>query len=188
MFRRLERELSQRGYRCFAPSLTPSDARHGLADLAEKLAAFVDGAVEADEQIAIVGFSMGCLISRYYLQRLEGFRRATAFFAISGPHGGTAWAYLYPGRGARQMRPGSDLLQVLDATSGCLEGMPLVAYWTPLDFTIVPATSARWPVATDVRIPSLLHRLMASDGRVCDDIARRLDEIGQAAPEAPLGL
>ena len=37
-------------------------------------------------RVDVVGFSMGALVSRYYLQRLEGRNHVRRFVSISGPH------------------------------------------------------------------------------------------------------
>ena len=99
LFRRMSRTLEERGHACLAPTMSPADARLGIEDLSVKLASFVDGEVPAGAPMAMVGFSMGALVVRHYLQALGGARRTRAFFSIAGPHGGTMNAYLYPGRG-----------------------------------------------------------------------------------------
>jgi len=60
------------GITCYAPSLTPSDGRTGLENLASQLKHYIY-CEEFDQQITIVSFSMGALIARYYLQELDGF-------------------------------------------------------------------------------------------------------------------
>lgn len=174
VFKRLRTHLTAQGYRCLIPSLHPSDAAFGIADLAGKLKRFIDARTGAEADLAIVGFSLGCIVARYYLQQLGGYRRTKAFFALSGPHRGTWMAYGYIGQGARELRPGSALLRELDSSSPCLASVALYAFWTPLDLMIVPATSARWPQATTVKVWTPLHRLMPIHRRVQADILRHL--------------
>ena len=175
IFRRLVALLEAQGHRCWAPNLKPADGRKGIHDLACKLQAYVDAHLGADEPFALVGFSMGCLISRQYLQVLGGAKRVSAFFAISGPHDGTLTAYLYFGQGATDMRPGSALLRNLKDTEDRLAGIALYAYWTSRDAVIVPAASCDWKLATErVDARAILHRFMPADRRVCADIVQRL--------------
>ncbi len=173
-FRRMRMFLEQRGFVCLAPSLRPSDARAGLEELAAQLRDAIDAECGPEEPLALIGFSMGGMIARLYLQELGGWRRTRQFFAISAPMHGSWLAYLYPGRGAVQMRPGSALLRRLDAGVGRLEGIALRAYWTPFDLVILPPASAIWPDAETTRVPALCHPCMVWSRRVHADIARHL--------------
>lgn len=174
LFRTMERRLAEAGHTCLAPNLSPRDARTGIAALGRQVAQLVEERFGPHEPLAVVGFSMGAIVARYYLQRLGGHARARAFFAISGPHAGTLTAYCYPGQGARDMRPGSALLRELDAAAPLLAGVPLYSYWTPFDFMIVPPSSAQWPVANGMRVPTPWHAYMVRHGRIVTDIEERL--------------
>jgi len=175
IFKRLVRALEDDGHRCWAPSLQPSDGRNGIADLAEKLKVYIEQNVDAEAPFAIVGFSMGCIVARHYMQVLGGFRRTKVFFAISGPHRGTFSAYLYFGRGAKDMRPKSALLNNLHDTEACLRGIAVFAYWTSFDTTIIPASSCNWKLAhQSFNARVLLHRFMPGNQSVCVDIVRRM--------------
>ena len=83
----MARHLAGDGHHCLVPSLKPSDGRDGLPAMARQLQDFLEGELEEGERFALVGFSMGTLITRYYLQELDGHRRVKAFFSISGPLG-----------------------------------------------------------------------------------------------------
>lgn len=175
MFRRLVKTLEAEGHRCWVPALKPVDGRTGILDLALKLEAYIHEHIEADAEIAIVGFSMGCIVSRQYLQGLGGVKRTKAFFAISGPHEGTLTAYLYIGQGAKDMRPGSKLLRYLKQTEDSLHQVSLFAYWTSRDIIIIPASSCCWPLASHrLNAKALLHRLMPGSAPVCSDITLRM--------------
>lgn len=177
IYRKLAGQLTACGHHCFSPSLVPNDACHGIADLATKLDGMVNETFGADEPMAIVGFSMGCLVSRYYIHRLHAGRRTKAFFAISGPHAGSMTAYFCPGQGARDMRPGSSLLRDLDSAAPEEHDFPIFTYWTPLDLMILPATSSRWHPAKERIIWSPLHRLMPSNNQLCSDVVEKMDEL-----------
>ena len=41
-FAPLQRRLTAAEHHCYCPTLTPADARHGIADLAQKLAAYIE--------------------------------------------------------------------------------------------------------------------------------------------------
>src|SRR5262245_47629077 len=98
-----------------ALDLSPND---GSADI-PALAGQVDRAAAAllartgQHRLDLVGFSMGALVCRYYLQRMGGRDKVRRFISISGPHQGTLTAMLSGKPGARQMRPNSALLNEL---------------------------------------------------------------------------
>ena len=173
-FARLQRRLDAAGHHCHCPTLKPADARYGIADLARKLADYIDAQLPDSTRFAMVGFSMGCLISRTYLQQLGGANRAWAFFAISGPHQGSWLAYGYPGQGCREMRRGSAFLQQLAQSVDALGPLPLFAYRTPFDLMVLPSRSAHWPQAHNKVVPTLLHRGMVSSKVVAEDIIGQL--------------
>ena len=70
IFKHMARKLEADGHECYAPNLKPADARLGITDLAEKLKDFIDQKLVDQKPIAIVGFSMGCLVSLHYIQHL----------------------------------------------------------------------------------------------------------------------
>lgn len=174
ILRRLAAHLTGAGHTCFIPTLKPCDARCGLPALADQLGRFISESLPDASHFAIAGFSMGALVSRYYLQELGGYRRSDAFFSICGPHEGTLSAYMYPGEGVYQMRLNSKLLAQLDQTANRLDGIPITCYWTPFDLMIRPISSARWSRAELVRIPALIHSLILFDQRLYRDIEQRL--------------
>ncbi len=170
----LSRHLTAHGHSCLSPSLKPSDARSGLAVLSGQLGQFISRSLPPDSRLALVGYSMGALVCRHYLQELDGRNRVAAFFSLAGPHAGTLTAFLYPGRGAEEMRPGSAFLRRLDETSGRLSGIATVCYWSPLDPFVIPTKSACLDGTEHVRLPYSFHPILTHDRRVRRDIARRL--------------
>jgi triacylglycerol lipase len=173
----LAARLRRAGHRCWVPTLQPWDGRGGIGAQACQLKAYIERALGASKHLVLIGFSMGALVGRFFMQELDGAKRVRAFFSISGPHGGTWLAHLYPSQGVQELIPGNPWLRALDETAvERLRGIPLVAYWTPFDAVIRPATSACWPLAERVRVPAWMHLLMLWDRRVADDIIRRLAE------------
>jgi triacylglycerol lipase len=169
--------FEQHGIPCYAPSLTPSDGRTGLDELANQLKRHIDSELAPDRPISIIGFSMGAMIARFYLQRLGGFKITRQFFSISAPHKGSVWSYFYPGKGTKQMRPGSPFLQELDNSVDCLQGMNIYSYWTPFDLVIIPPSSSQWEIAHNIKINALCHPCMLRNTRLIANIHDKLTEI-----------
>ena len=91
VFGPLAEYLTGRGSECATPSLTPNDGRNGLESLAVQLCGAIDSAWGPDVPIDLIGFSMGGLIARYYLQELGGYRRtgvsSPSPHPLAGPYG-----------------------------------------------------------------------------------------------------
>lgn len=173
-FNTLRKRLQKIGYECLVPRLRPSDGRGGLEALAGILKRDIDAAFGPEQAISIVAFSMGGLVSRHYLQNLDGAPRCQKLITISSPHHGTQAAKFYPSMGAEQMRPGSGFLAGLSESESKLGDMPVVSYRTPMDLIILPPGSSIWDRADNLEFPVLLHPLMLSSGKVLNDIERRL--------------
>jgi triacylglycerol lipase len=185
LFRRMWRGLEAQGHLCHAPTLHPRDGRLGIPDLSEKLAAFIQGNVARGAPLALVGFSMGALVARHYLQAPGRAGSARAFFSICGPHRGTLNAHLFWGAGVRQMRPGSAFLSELDRGSGALRGMAVFTYRTPFDLMVVPSASSRIASAQELVVWCPLHSLMPANAAVIGHIARELARLGDGGAPIP---
>jgi len=173
-FTLLRKRLEKRGANCLIIRLRPSDGRGGLEKLALQLQQDIDTTFGPNQPISIVAFSMGGLVSRHYLQSLDGAKRCETFITVSSPHHGTHAAWLYPSKGAEQMRPGSQFLTDLTASEGNLAEIPITSYRTPMDLIILPPTSSVWKRAENLEFPVILHPLMLTSKTVLADIERRL--------------
>jgi triacylglycerol lipase len=170
----LKKRLEKRGFECYVPKMNPRDGRGGLDKLAVRLKQDIDKKFGPDEPISIVGFSMGGIVSREYLQHLGGAKRCETFVTVSSPHHGTQLAWLYPTRGVEQMRPGSEFLSNLAKSEDTLEGIKIVSYRSPLDLVIVPPRSSVWDRAENIEYPAVLHPLMLQSYWVVQDVERHL--------------
>ena len=186
LYRRMSAVLGARGHACHAPTLEPRDGRLGIPDLSGKLASFIEDRVPSGAPTALVGFSLGALIARYYLQSLGGARRVSAFFSLCGPHRGTLPCYLFPGEATRQMRYRSAFLRELEARRGALDGLSVHTYRTPLDLMVVPSTSGRIAGSREVVVWSPFHSLMPVNPKVLQDIGDVLAQVEADAGAAPV--
>ena len=180
-FKMLRRRLEKKGVEVFVPRLKHNDGRGGLEYLAVHLKQDIDAKFGPGQPISIVAFSMGGLVSRHYLQNLGGAARCEHLITVSSPHNGTKAAWIYPSKGAEEMRPGSGFLSRLTATEDRLGKIPVASYRTPMDLVILPPTSSVWDRAENLEFPVVLHPLMLTSKRVLADIERRL-EIPEVAP------
>jgi triacylglycerol lipase len=168
-FRTLQRAIERAGIApVSAIDLRPNDGRAPMLELARQVERAADALAERSgrDRIDLVGFSMGALASRVFVQKLSGKRRVRRFVSISGPHAGTAMAHFLPWAGTRDMRPGSAILRELHADPDPWGDVEVHCLYTPFDLMIVPARSSVLRAAKSVSaLPIPLHRLMVEDPR-----------------------
>ena len=82
---RLARHLRSQGREVHVPTLTPNGGQAPIENLAGQLAEYVARDLPG-RRFDLVGFSMGGLISRYYVQRLGGLDRVHRFVTLATPH------------------------------------------------------------------------------------------------------
>lgn len=174
IFKTMTQQLERSGWQVYSLDLIPSNGDCELDQLAQQLANFVEYAIPADQPIDLVGFSMGGLVSRYYVQRLGGIDRVQRFVTISTPHNGTIAAHLSLRPGCLQMRPNSSFLNDLNRDVKMLDRINFTSIWTPLDGIIIPANSSVLPVGETIQIPVPLHAWMVSDKRAITLVAEAL--------------
>lgn len=149
--------------------LLPNDGSAPIATLATQVEAQARALTRQTQaaRIDLIGFSMGALVSRYFVQRLGGKELVRRFVSLSGPHAGTFHARLMPLDGARDMRPGSGLLRELASDPDPWGEVEVHTIWTPMDLMIMPPRSSRLPhAASDTQIRVGLHAFVPNDARV----------------------
>lgn len=169
--------LTQRGWDVHRINLTPNIGSARLDYLATQVADYVENAFHPSQAIDLVGFSMGGLVTRYYLQRLGGIKRVERYISISAPNNGTLLAYGLPLSGIAQMRPNSRFLRDLNRDARkVLSTINFTLFWTPYDLMIVPAISSIMGIGREIQLPVLVHAWMVQDMRTLKGIERALSE------------
>ncbi|AVD71051.1 esterase/lipase family protein [Desulfobulbus oralis] len=190
IFARMTRHFAARGLRVLAPDLKPSSGTGGLEPMAGQLKRLIDAEAPADAPLYLLGFSMGGLISRYYLQELGGLARVRRFVAVSVPQHGSRLAWLLPNRGCCQMRPGSAFLSSLNRGLDRLGQIPVLTLWTAHDLIIQPACSSLLPIGQSRRFRVFWHSLMIYDRRVLEAVDEFLaaDAVDAGRPDWRIGI
>lgn len=155
--------LASLGCEVLTLDLRPNNGDANLEVLAAQVAATIERSFPSHQQIDLVGFSMGGLVGRYYLQRLGGIDRVQRFITISSPHQGTLAAYFSLRPGCVQMRPDSSFIDDLRRDVDVLDRLNVTSIWTPFDLMILPPDSSRLGFGEDVVLPIAAHPLMVSD-------------------------
>jgi triacylglycerol lipase len=178
-FNKMAAYLRSSGWEVHCFDLVPNLGNIELEKLADQVADYVANTFESDRPFDLIGFSMGGIVSRYYVQRLGGIDRVQRFIAISSPHQGTLTGYALNLPGIAQMRPKSAFLEDLNRDIAILERLNFTSIWTPFDAIILPAKSSQMPVGREIKFNVPIHAWMVGDKRVIQAVAQEL--------EAPLG-
>lgn len=168
--------LAEQNFRPYPITLVPSDGQVRLEVLAAQIADFVNGAFAVDQPLDFVGFSMGGVVLRYYLQRLGGLERTQHFVTLGTPHRGSWTSYGNNRPGVRQMRPGSGFLQDLNSDAERLGTICFTSIWTPFDLMIIPACSSAMAAAYDKPVFVLHHRALITNYRTLAQVAEALSQ------------
>lgn len=176
IFERVTPALENLGWSVHGIDLVPNNGDVGLDRLAQQVAHYIDQTFAPDQAIDLVGYSMGGIVSRYYIQRLGGLRRVQRLVTLASPHYGTWSALLRPNLGASQMRVNSEFLNDLNRDVWQLERLNFTSIWTPFDSMIVPANSSEMSVGKNRQIWVGGHVWMVRDAKSLSAIAEALAE------------
>lgn len=174
VFRRMKNYLVSEGLNCHVIKLKPNWGGASIEELSKQLLEFIESRIQSGSDLSLIGFSMGALVSRYYLQELGGHMRVKRFFSVSGPHHGTLIASLWVGKGTAQMRLGSPFLKSLNENQSVLKKMKIVSYRTPFENVIIPSSSSHWDLAENIIFPIISHQWMPFSKLICQDITSRI--------------
>ncbi len=176
IFQTMAPSLIKLGWSVYDLDLLPSNGELPLDKLAQQVADYINTTFAPDDKLSVIGFSMGGIVSRYYIQRLGGIARVKKFITIASPHQGTWVAHLFQTPGCVQMRPNSAFLQDLDQDVEMLEQIDFTSIWTPYDLMIVPANSSQLPVGTSIPLHVLRHDWMVTDAGCLKVVAQALGD------------
>jgi len=148
-----------------------------LKRLARDLDSKIEELVGPEIEIDIVGFSMGGLISRIWLQNHDGFLRTKRFFSIGTPHFGTYTAQIIPSflmPGIAEMKRGSNLLSQLNDDLTSLEKGQCTSFFTKWDLMSFPGWQAKLPIGDSYHLPVLTHKELITNSSSLDILAEKI--------------
>ena len=163
VFRTLLRDLNHRRDPLLLPHLPHGLGSKPLLDLAQRLDEAIRSAFGADQPIDLLGFSMGGLIARSWIQLLGGASRTRRFISVASPQQGTLTAVPWPGlwlAGIADMKPGSALLRRLNADLEPLRRLDCCSFYSPSDLTVFPGWLGVLPVGRRQLLPVWRHDRM----------------------------
>ncbi len=129
------------------------------------------------KEIDLLGFSMGGIIGRIWLQQLGGAKRTSNFISLGSPHYGTLTAHLIPSYffpGIADMKRNSSLLNELNRDIRQLQMIDCSSFFCFWDAMVFPGWEATLPFGYSFCMPVLTHRQLISHPRAIEILAKRL--------------
>ena len=166
-FDHLRPVLQRQGWRTLDFPLNPNNGSASNGELAMQLGRMIEKTVPPGDRVSIIGFSMGGLVARSYVQDFGGLHRVAQLLMIGTPNQGTETARLLLMPGVREMVPGSAWLQRLNHGSfGQLRQIRYGVIWSTTDGVVFPSASSQIPGAWERQLSGVFHAALSSDPRV----------------------
>jgi triacylglycerol lipase len=160
LFNRLERALDGRRGPLLIPHLPH---RFGLTPI-EKQAVLLGTAIETafgpGQPLDLLGFSMGGVIARVWIQLLGGHRRSRRLISVGSPQQGTLTAQPWPSwplAGIADLKAGSPLLHRLNSNLATLQAVDCCSFYCQPDLMVMPAWRAVLPIGPGRSLPVRYH-------------------------------
>jgi pimeloyl-ACP methyl ester carboxylesterase len=192
IFAVLRRHLRRRGFgRVWTMNyrIWTSDLRAAARELGTAIEAVCEQT--GYERIHVIGHSMGGLVARYYVQRLEGDARVHTLVTLGTPHHGTRAARLLPRGVCQQLTPGSEFVgELAEPAPGCRTRF--VSFWSDIDAMISPKQSAQVEhpdlSARNILVRGVGHMSLPIDRRIVREITATLAHLDSEGGTVTAGV
>ena len=177
LFEKLIKKIQEDEYELYRPHLPHRFGKTSLKNLARALDSKIEELVGPEVEVDIVGFSMGGLISRLWLQNHGGFLRTKRFFSIGTPHFGTYTAQMIPSSfmpGIADMKRGSRLLSQLNNDLTSLEKVECISFFTKWDLMTFPGWQAKLSIGESYQLPVLTHKELITNSISLDILVEKI--------------
>jgi triacylglycerol lipase len=177
IFDSLKRDLAGRRSPLLIPHLPHGLGEVPLEDLAALLGSHIEAQFGTEQPLDLMGFSMGGVIGRAWIQLLGGHARTRRFTTVASPHRGTLVALPLPRRimpGIADMKPGSPLQCRLDADIEPLRRVQCCSFYCPTDLTVFPGWGAVLPVGRHLALPPGLHNTLMAEPASLQPVVQEL--------------
>ncbi len=174
LFDPLVKQLNRDDVEIFTPNLPHQAGRMSLMELAIELDRKIHSRFDALTPIVLLGFSMGGLISRLWLQEIDGAVRTKHFISVGSPHRGTLTAQPVPRwlfKGIAEMKRGSDLISALNKKSYLLDSVKCSSYFCRWDLMVFPGWQAVLPIGAFHAVPVISHKALMTETKSVEILA-----------------
>ena len=160
VFNALKRCLGDQRQPLLIPELPLRFGLTPVPESAELLGSHIEAAFGLEQPIDLLGFSIGGVIARTWIQLLGGHRRTRRFISVGSPQQGTLTAQPWPGRllaGIADLKSGSPLLTELHGNLDALAGIDCCSFYSAIDLAVLPGWRAVLPVGRTQMLPVWAH-------------------------------
>ena len=173
IFSFISSKLDEIGIEYFAPTLKHSYGMTSIIDLTNTLNELILEKYGLEKELDILGFSMGGIIGRYWIQKFNGYKRTRRFISIGSPHKGTLIAQLvpkYPFRGISEMKINSKFLIELAKNDFFLDDIECINFFTYFDLMVFPGWWTNLNLGKKISVKVFKHRNQVRNKYVVDKI------------------
>ena len=170
-------KLDEQGVDYFAPTLNHSFGMTSIVELTNLMDQLILEKYGLQQEIDVLGFSMGGVIGRYWINKFNGYKRTKRFITIGSPHNGTLASQLvpkYPFRGISEMKINSSLLRDLSKYDYFLNDIDCISFFTFWDLMVFPGWRAHLNVGEKISLKILKHRNLVRNPAAVERIIERL--------------
>ena len=177
IFSSITSKLDDIGIEYFAPNLKHSYGMTSIIDLTHTLNELILEKYGLEKELDILGFSMGGIIGRYWLQKFNGYKRTRRFISIGSPHKGTLTAQLipkYPFRGISEMKINSKFLRDLAMNDFFLDDIECISFFTYWDLMVFPGWWTNLNLGEKISVKVYKHKNLVRKNFSVDKIIERI--------------
>ena len=170
-------KLDEQGVDYFAPTLNHSFGMTSIVELTNLMDQLILEKYGLQQEIDVLGFSMGGVIGRYWINKFNGYKRTKRFITIGSPHNGTLTSQLvpkYPFRGISEMKINSSLLRDLANYDYFLNDIDCISFFTYWDLMVFPGWRANLNVGEKISLNIFKHRNLVRNPAAVERIIERL--------------
>ena len=160
VFNALKRCLGDQRQPLLIPELPLRFGLTPVPESAELLGSHIEAAFGLEQTIDLLGFSIGGVIARTWIQLLGGHHRTRRFISVGSPQQGTLTAQPWPGRllaGIADLKSGSPLLTELNGNLDALAEIDCCSFYSAIDLAVLPGWRAVLPVGRTQMLPVWAH-------------------------------
>ena len=160
VFNALKQRLGEQRQPLLIPDLPLRLGLTPVPEAAELLGSHIEAAFGLEQPVDLLGFSIGGVIARTWIQLLGGHRRTRRFISVGSPQQGTLTAQPWPGRllaGIADLKWGSPLLEQLNGNLDTLAGVECCSFYSAIDLAVLPGWRAVLPLGRTQMLPVWAH-------------------------------
>ena len=177
IFSSITSKLDDIGIEYFAPTLNHLYGITSIIELTNTLNELILEKYGFGKKVDILGFSMGGIIGRYWIQKFNGCNRIRRFISIGSPHKGTLIAQLvpkYPFKGISEMKINSKFLREMAINDFLLDDIECINFFTYWDLMVFPGWWTNLNFGKKISVKVYKHRNLVRNKFVVEKI---IDEI-----------